>query len=41
MMDGKDLKGTGFEEFEGILPAFRKEKKRRKQEEFQALRVKM
>jgi len=40
-MNGKDLKGTGCEEFEGILPSFRKKKKKRKREKFQALHVKM
>jgi hypothetical protein len=30
MMNGKGLKGTGFEEFEGILTAFRKEKENKK-----------
>ena len=42
MMNGKGLKGTSCEKFEGILSAFRKEKKeKRKQEEFQALHVQM
>jgi len=41
-MNGKGLKGTSCEKFEGILSAFRKEKKeKRKQEEFQALHVQM
>jgi hypothetical protein len=39
-MNGKDLKGTVCEKFEGILPSLRKNKIR-KREKFQALHVKM